>query len=320
MKLLPSKGEVLSRSESLFREHFGHYEEGEYYVSPFRNDTIPSFNIFEGKDGIMYYKDWGTGESGTIIDFMMKLFNINYKEALTRSAVSTYTNKKKKRKKEEVNISPIIVPFDEIDKNYWNLLGVDIDSLNKYNVYAASDVFINGNHFTKKDYRNPVYALFFYYKGARYTKIYRPFAPKTLKWRTDMEGVVEKLIGNLHNIPDSGDLLIITKSMKDNIIFSELGYNCISTQGESLNIDKGLIEHLKNRFKKIVLFYDNDYNKSNNPGVMNAKRLAKIHNISYIYLEDRLECTDIAELAVKIRNNKILKLNIEHELQRSKNN
>jgi len=49
------------------------------YYSPFRNEDVPSFSVRKVKN---QWKDFGTGESGDIIDLVMELSNVPFREAL----------------------------------------------------------------------------------------------------------------------------------------------------------------------------------------------------------------------------------------------
>jgi len=59
-------------------------------------------------------------------------------------------------------------------------------------------------------------------------------------------------------LPSGGNTLILTKSLKDIICFHNIGISAISLQGENNTFKPELYKELKERFKRIIVFYDND--------------------------------------------------------------
>ena len=90
-----NKEEILSKINS--------YDILNYYLLPFHNDSkllaaknisnpfladkqqTPSFNIFPSMGtGEWRYKDFATGDDGSCFDFVMRLFNLSFPEALAK--------------------------------------------------------------------------------------------------------------------------------------------------------------------------------------------------------------------------------------------
>jgi hypothetical protein len=252
--------------------------------SPLRSDNNPSFSIFRGRNGRVMYKDFGTNSSGDVIKFVQEINGgLKYNEALDlvwKDLVSNGTGKKPTPKYETVATPPkkeIAIArkyFTKTDDDYWGEYGIDRKQLSKYNVYPISSFWVNG---IKSPFAytstNPMYA----YKIFNKFKIYRPKTTnKAEKWRTnctpyDVQG--------FQQLPESGDLLIITKSLKDVMVLDLFGYTAIATQGETSNLPRAIFDHLKYRFKKIVIFYDNDP-----PGIEGAKKLCEKFNIDSVYV------------------------------------
>lgn len=59
-------------------------------------------------------------------------------------------------------------------------------------------------------------------------------------------------------LPDSGDILIITKSKKDVMTLYEAGYNAIAVKAESVIVSENSAELLNSRFSNIYTWFDND--------------------------------------------------------------
>jgi len=53
------------------------------FFSPLREENNPSFYV-QRSDGYWTWKDWGTGESGDIINFVELYYGINFTEAVRR--------------------------------------------------------------------------------------------------------------------------------------------------------------------------------------------------------------------------------------------
>jgi hypothetical protein len=134
-------------------------------------------------------------------------------------------------------------------------------------------------------------------------KIYQPYNKK-VKW---LNNFVDGTLSGFSQLPEYGDLLFITSSLKDGMCLHDLGYNFIAPQAESHIINKKVFNDLKLRFKKIITFYDND-----EAGIENAKRNKKLYEIDYIKTNSLLE-KDISDYYKKYGKEKSLNL-IKNEL------
>lgn len=59
-------------------------------------------------------------------------------------------------------------------------------------------------------------------------------------------------------LPKSGDYVVVTKSMKDVMVFYELGIPAIAPISENCYLTDAQHNKLIKRFKHVVLVYDND--------------------------------------------------------------
>lgn len=252
-------------------------------TSPFRKDNNPSWSLFRSNRNEIMYKDFATGETGNVVKFVQTLFDIKYHEALNKIWKELISNNKIKQYKPKVEpdlkdpkkvIGIKRKNFGQSDRDYWLPYGLDKETLKKFDVYPIDAFWVNEIQqpfsYTPD---SPMYA----YKVFNKFKIYRPYAKNKLdKWRSncgpyDIQGWQQVI----HN----GDLLIITKSLKDVMVLYKLGYNAIAMQSENSSIPKILIDNLKARFKEIVVFFDND-----KTGLESAKKLAEKHKLKYTYL------------------------------------
>ena len=103
----------------------------------------------------------------------------------------------------------------------------------------------------------------------KYYKIYSPYEVKN-KWlsntkKTDIQGY--------NQLPNKGERLLITSSLKDVMCLHAAGYNAIAMQSEMQMPSEKLISELKERFNTIDILYDNDFNNVNNPGQTMARKI-----------------------------------------------
>lgn len=113
------------------------------------------------------------------------------------------------------------------------------------------------------------------------------------------------MIQGAHMIPkNGGDLLVITKSLKDVMVFYELGITAIAPNSENLFVSDKQLEKLKKYFKNIVVFYDNDI-----AGVSGMNKIKKSYpELKFIFIPRKYEAKDISDYYKKYGKEKTLKL------------
>ena len=278
----------------IYARYIGQFKVGFIYNSPFRKDKNPSFGIFQSKKtGKLLFKDHGNGECGDVIKFVELYTGLtNYNDVLNRivSDMSITNNTKlksiKKYESNETIIGVVRQDWTDIDINYWLQFGITLDTLNKFNVSSIKYYLCNG--IVKGIYKenNPMYA----YKVYDHFKIYRPYADKYTKWRNNLS---ETDIQGFQQLPSKGDLLIITKSLKDVMCLYEMGYYAISSSSESTFIPDKALNLLKKRFKRILLCFDRDA-----PGIRNMRKIHKQTGLNGFLVHKKYHSKDISD-AVK---------------------
>lgn len=265
-------------AEEIFRHYVGYdFNLKTCYVSRLRSDDVaPSMNFYYNRQGSLCYKDFGHSQ-GNCFSFVMNLFGIDYKEALERinydlrlglgvertaSEPIRYYNFKKEFKKENTIIQFDVLKYTDKDLAYWNSYGIPEDLLKHFNILKAGNVWLNKKLHWISSEDNPIYV--YYFPSSKHCKVYRPFAkPYTNKEGKEVKG---KWMSNcdafdiqgLEQLPERGDLLINTKSLKDVALFRAFGFYAIAPQGEGHFIPKSIQEHLWTRFSRIITVYDND--------------------------------------------------------------
>ena len=278
----------------IYARYIGQFKVGFIYNSPFRKDKNPSFGIFQSKKtGKLLFKDHGTGECGDVIKFVELYTGLtNYNDVLNRivSDMSITNNTKlksiKKYESNETIIGVVRQDWTDIDINYWSQFSITLDTLNKFNVSSIKYYLCNG--IVKGIYKenNPMYA----YKVYDHFKIYRPYADKYTKWRNNLS---ETDIQGFQQLPKKGDLLIITKSLKDVMCLYEMGYYAISPSSESTFIPDKALNLLKKRFKRILLCFDRD-----KAGCKNMRKICLKTGLNGFLVHKKYHSKDISD-AVK---------------------
>lgn len=261
---LPSKQDLLNSINELdvyYKYTNSDIQLGRTTRSPFREDRNPSFVFFKSSWGEVIWKDFATGESGDFISFVSKMLGINYYDA-TNVIYNQYkdfcniiiTNKRDFEQKPR--IKSIIEVYNRswnntYDKDYWGSFSLNCEILNQYNVYPLKEVSINGHRY-KETIKEPIYG---YYFGDGYWKIYKPLSDKNIKWFSNTNS---DIIQGHNNINENGNLLVITKSLKDVMIYKLLGINSIAPQSEHIVLNDNIINDYKSRFNIIITNFDYD--------------------------------------------------------------
>lgn len=286
----------------IYARYIGQFKIGFIYNSPFREDKNPSFGIFRSrKSGKLLFKDHGNGECGDVIKFVELYTGLtNYNDILNRivTDMSITNNTKLKSIKQyeskDTVIGVVRQDWTDVDKQYWSQFGITKETLTKFNVFSIKYYLCDG--IVKGIYKNenPMYA----YKAYDHFKIYRPLADKYTKWRNNLTPYD---IQGYEQLPKKGDLLIITKSLKDVMCLYEMGYTAISPSSESTFLTPDVIDALKRRFKRILICFDRDI-----PGVKNMRKISLKTGLNGFLVHKKWKAKDISD-AVKLNGFEVIK-------------
>ena len=279
----------------IYAKYIGQFKVGMIYNSPFRKDKNPSFGIYYSKrTKQLLFKDHGTGECGNVIKFV-SLFTgkTEYNDILSDivDKLNITNNTKLVSSKQyipptETVIGVVRQEFTNVDINYWKQFNISINTLKKFNVNSIKYYLCNG--IVKGTYKreNPMYA----YKVYNNFKIYRPLSDKYTKWRNNL---TDYDIQGYEQLPQKGDILFITKSMKDVMCLHEMGYPAVSPSSESTFLPKDVLEQLKTRFKRIIILFDRD-----TAGVKRSRKLSRETGLEAMFINKKFKAKDVSD-AVK---------------------
>ena len=289
---------ILSRvtEYDIYAHYLGQFKVGMIYNSPFRKDKNPSFGIFYSKrTKQLLFKDHGTGDCGNVIKFVSLYTGItNYNDILLDivDKLKITSNTKLVSSKQYIASTETVIgivrqDFTAEDINYWSQFNICINTLKKFNVNSIKYYLCNGivKGIYKKE--NPMYA----YKVYNNFKIYRPLADKYTKWRNNL-GQYD--IQGFKQLPKTGNLLIITKSLKDVMCLYEMGISAISPASESTFIPDDVLDNLKKRFKHILICFDRDA-----AGIKYLRRISLKTGLKPLLVHKKWKSKDISD-AIKL--------------------
>ena len=283
---------------------------GVKFCSELREDKTPSASIINWS-GNLLYKDFGypdhTFDCFSYVKFKFNVPFINALKIIDCDFNLNLSNKKEdslftmgylghsqiqpKYIKKQTIIQKKHRAWNKDDAKFWRKYLVSKKILNTFAVEPISHFWINNNRFTCK-------SISYAFKFKNRYKIYSPYEEKN-KWlsntkKTDVQGY--------NQLPNKGERLIITSSLKDVMCLHAAGYHSIAMQSEMQIPDEKLISELKERFNTIEILYDNDFDKENNPGQAMANKICALYGFKNICLPNEFKSKDPSDLVNKVGN------------------
>ena len=281
--------------------------------SPLRSDEKPSFALFVGESTEICFKDFNI-TAGDCIKFVQLKFGLNYYEALSKIAIDFNFDSDFIVKRNEHTDYNTVQSFTSIklredvlkdlntynlgkksrkwtlkDISFWNQFGITLTVLEQYNVEPVSHIFINDKILKCDEH---TYCFIENKDGIQTYKIYQPFNKK-YKWLNNHNSSVWQ---GWTQLPEKGDYLIITKSLKDVMsIKCVTGLNAVSLQTESAKPKEQIIEELQSRFTNIYILYDNDYDKEENWGRNFGLAMSNCFNTKQLEIHERYKSKDFSD-------------------------
>ena len=296
---------ILSRfSEEQLMEYYLHLpvKKG-LFRSPLRRDKQPTCSFYRNKSGTLIFKDFATGQHLNVFDVVQSIFKCDYFESLRIIAndFGIVRDSALRKNPGKINLNPIKIKDKEISKiqievqeftdselKWWGKYGISKDILRRFDVYSCKHVFLNDQLFAKSQQHCPIFG----YYGKKYQglELWRCYFPKRTSFRFITNWPSKKIQG-YDQLPKKGKLLVITKSMKDSMCLYSCGITACAPNSENLFIPDKVLEDLKNRFKNIVVLYDND-----RPGLYNMAKIRKEHpELTYVFIPKRYGSKDISD-------------------------
>ena len=279
--------------------------------SPLRQDNNPSLGLFiNNKTNSLWFKDFGSGEKGSLYDLLAKMWNVSkdkvYERILEDMPAPALIRKHgvKVYRKSAGKVEVRVREWRDYDIAYWDSYGISLPWLKFGEIYPISHIIL-----TKNGHSYPIPAEKYAYvyverkDGIVSFKIYQPYS-KEYKWMSKHDSSVWDL---WTKIPEKGDKLIITSSRKDALaIWSNTGIPALSLQGEGYIPKEHVVQQLKDRYNKVYVLYDNDFQSEENHGRMYGKMIAERFNVTQIEIPEKWESKDPSDL-VKNHGREVLR-------------
>ena len=319
MDIKKSKGNNISRclynDLQIIGFYLNIYKYPNVICNPLRCDKKPSLGLQYYKDKV-FLKDFSTNKTYRVINFIQNLLNLNtYQDAVNRINEDLYNNFTEVQYNLHINKNNIYSSkkgssrysiritkrqWLEHDIDYWNSYGVNLDMLKYCNVIPLEYYYLYDGEPTQQN-------LLYTFKANKWAyayrevlenrimyKIYQPYSQK-YKWTSSFNSNVISLI---NKIPKQGDILCICSSVKDSLcLWCNLNIPAICPQGEGYALPQELISNLKERYKQIYIFYDND-----KAGIEDAEKASQQTGLPYIVLPEINHCKDISDLYKSLNN------------------
>ena len=272
--------------------------------SPLRQDRNASVSIFS-PDGVkVFYKDFGTGEHGSIFDLLGRMWNRTFSETITKiwddiDRVKHNRINLNRTRRGVIHKSNSIFEvrtrqWFDYDMEYWNSYGISREWLEFGDVYPISHILITRDNITKVIPAEKLAYVYVERKDGKVSlKVYQPKSQR-LKWLSKHDSSVWDLWSRL---PDRGDTLFITSSRKDALcLWENTGIPSVSLQGEGYVPKEKVINQLKQRFGRVIIFFDNDYDKDENHGHIYASRLSGMFDLDMVEIPSEYKSKDPSDL------------------------
>ena len=272
--------------------------------SPLRQDRNASVSIFS-PDGVkVFYKDFGTGEHGSIFDLLGRMWNRTFSETITKiwddiDRVKHNRINLNRTRRGVIHKSNSILEvrtrqWFDYDMEYWNSYGISREWLEFGDVYPISHILITRDNITKVIPAEKLAYVYVERKDGKVSlKVYQPKSQR-LKWLSKHDSSVWDLWSRL---PDRGDTLFITSSRKDALcLWKNTGIPSVSLQGEGYVPKEKVINQLKQRFGRVIIFFDNDYDKDENHGHIYAARLSGMFDLDMVEIPSEYKSKDPSDL------------------------
>jgi hypothetical protein len=232
------------------------------FCSPYRNDNNPTCSLWRGDNGFLYYMDWAAmTDPVDFVDLYRHLNDCDFKEALEGilkmindnvPAQNFVTNiVHESRTATETLIKADQRPFAFVDLQWWGRFGISEETLKFFKVQALLRAWVG----------NDMIYQYIPEAGVRPAYLYRNAGIKLYFPHRDYNRFYQnngKAVQGYMELPATGKLLVITKALKDIMLFYELGIASIAAQSEGVVLDDALLTELSSRFEYILVLLDND--------------------------------------------------------------
>tara|TARA_R110000868_G_scaffold156695_2_gene383709 strand:- start:895 stop:1848 length:954 start_codon:yes stop_codon:yes gene_type:complete len=292
-----SKEWILQRvsQEELFIRYLGVNPQLEIgFTNPLRADSNGDCFFYYNEKRELRFKDFAYGFNWSCVDVVMVTYHLMFNQALLKICAdynmlninsvclpNKIENKEKEIiKKTKIDLQIKVRDFEQIDIDYWGQFYLEKKDL--ISVYPTKCIWINSNKIYNHSDKDICYTYQF-----KNLKCYFPLREKRFRF-IQQENEIQGL-----NLLKPDTHLIITKSYKDVLLLTKMGYTAISPASESDLIKKETIDKLKLRYSNIFIFLDND-----KAGIFHSNKYLENYNLNEIRIPQNCpkDITDFVKL------------------------
>lgn len=273
LKLLREKILTEINQQKVYEKYIGkELKLGSAIRSPLRDkDRNPSFNIYE-KNGQILWKDFAE-ENGNVIDFTMRLFEIDFKTAIQKissdfdienynlSIMKAKPRFSLKQEAETIHIDIKVVEkhWDKESLGYWASYGLDLNDLKDNDIHN-----IESFTYQNKDGRtrigqcfkgDPIFQVLY---PSGNCKIYRPLSKnKAFKWRSNVKHSID--FWGINRINKFDEIVVIASGIKDALcVQKHLGMRATFPNSETSYPTLEQYQQLALNGRTVCVLFDND--------------------------------------------------------------
>ena len=224
-------------------------------------ERTASMCIYVDKTGQYKFKDFSTGKGGSAVELVKLLNNLSYHQA-SHFIVEQYNDfvlhnnggydiKEFKQASRYKVTSFKVRQWSTQDQYFWTQFNIGSKLLEEFHVKPLESYCM-----TKDDNELCIKGLYLYGYFKADGTLYKIYQPKTL----DKKFIkVSSYIQGMHQCTGEKHL-IITSSLKDimSIKSLKLSIDIIAPDSENTMIKQEIMEELENKYKKIIVLFDND--------------------------------------------------------------
>ena len=284
------------KEEDIFSYYLGDLEVNSKVCSPVRKDNVPSFQLKYSKTGNLYWVDYGMVQKNfDSIELVAQMFGLSREEAIEKiwqDMVEDYgldnLEPAKFLKKETVPYTLEVQPLRYWELSFWKKFFITEETLEKYNVKSLKGLYREEDLLISSEKRFPTYVYLFPRQSSLAFKTYRPNGD-IWKWRgQDNSDIIE----GWEQLPKTDSKLIITSSLKDVMVLSQLGYSsCAPSSENSHGVLLKRKEEINSRFKEVSILFDSDP-----PGIKAAQYLSSETGWKFFHIPTFLKAKDPSDL------------------------
>jgi hypothetical protein len=259
------------------------------FKSEFRDEKKGSCMI-SWIHGDFYLKDFG-GNGWRPIGYVMHKFGLTWNQALAKinddfclgleggeynENPINHIDRPIYQEKQQSIIRIKKREWRDYDIEWWGKYGITLKTLKLFNVVAISHFSINDKVFIADTL---AYSYNFYWDTPTHyaRKVYQPLN-KEYKWFGCGGGVVQ----GEGVLPYKNHLLVISSSLKDSMVWYEMGINSVSPPSENSFLSEAYFNKQKLRFDTVILNFDND-----TVGINRSRELSNKYGLKYILTPEK---------------------------------